>query len=436
MGAFLSCVLEIRSIEHSRSVRTVLRLFYSYSRKDAEWCDRLNAHLQGLSKLLEQAWYDRKMRPGDDWNQEITEHLDAADIIVLLVSSNYFGSVFCGLELERAMERHQKGEAAVIPVMLRQYNISEAAFARLNTCPPADQPIDSSAWADKELALKTVSEAIERVARERMGMGSKNQLLHPNREELGKLLYHLCDRGPQRDALYHALRPEYRKPRRPFVVIFRGRQQDSLEWFLNRLEAVILPWLLGMKPGRLSPLVWPNYDSSCSAAELFGPRLTDCLTVSPYASVREMNRVLAAHNSVNLLPSSLAASNWTNDGELLLESYLKLWEEWPRLTSDFALIPVLAIEYSTDSPLDDETSEWLSGAIFADRPKLAGVVLPPMGPVEHQDFKEWLQHEKVRTKFASPEKAVAKSNEMHGKTFPTPMHPLAEEYLPQFLERL
>jgi hypothetical protein len=415
----------------------MLRLFYSYSRKDEEWCDRLAAHLQGLgNRLLAEAWYDRKMRPGDDWAEEISDHLDQADIVILLVSANYFQSLFCGLEAERAMERHTKGQTVVIPVMLRHYNLSGAVFSHLHTCPPPDRPIDSAAWPDKELALKTVSEEVERVARERAGAGLKNKLLHPHREELAKLLHHFCDRGPQRDALFQGFRPERRKARRPFVIIVQGRQYDSLEWFLNRLENVLLPWFLEKKPGRLSPLVWPEYTARKSPVDLFGPRLVDCLAVSPYANVKEMNRSLSAQNAVNLLPSSVPAQDWQDAGELLFNEYLKLWEEWPRLQSEYALIPVLAIEYPAGSPPDSRISYRLFELNFGTRPNLGGVVLPPMGLVEHKDFKDWIRHEKVRSKFSSPEKAVEKSNEVHVRTFPTPMHVLAEEHLPQFLKQL
>jgi hypothetical protein len=175
------------------------------------------------------------MRPGDDWVGEISDHLDQADMIILLVSSNYFASVFCGLEMERALELQKDGKTVVIPVMLRHFNLADAAFSHLNTCPPADRPIDSAAWPDKELALKTVSEQVGRLARELQGARPKNKLLHPNRKALTTLLHHLCDRGPQADAIYEALRPQRRKRRRPFVIIMQGSHDDSLEWFLNRL---------------------------------------------------------------------------------------------------------------------------------------------------------------------------------------------------------
>jgi hypothetical protein len=376
------------------------------------------------------------MRPGDDWVGEISDHLDQADMIILLVSSNYFASVFCGLEMERALELQKDGKTVVIPVMLRHFNLADAAFSHLNTCPPADRPIDSAAWPDKELALKTVSEQVGRLARELQGARPKNKLLHPNRKALTTLLHHLCDRGPQADAIYEALRPQRRKRRRPFVIIMQGSHDDSLEWFLNRLENVLLPRFLDSHPGRLSPLVWPEYATRKSPAQLFGPRLVDCLAVSAYATVKEMNAALPSHNAVNLLPSSVMARDWTNRGERLFEAYLQLWEEWPRLPGDYAFVPVLAIEHPPDAAPIECISQKLSELNLESRPNFHGVVLPPMGLVEHLDFKEWLRHEKVRTNFSSPEMAIERSNELQTALFPSAMHPLAERHLPRFLEQL
>jgi hypothetical protein len=149
-----------------------------------------------------------------------------------------------------------------------------------------------------------------------------------------------------------------------------------------------------------------------------------------------MNTALTAHNAVNLLPTSVPARYWAQDGKLLFGEYLKLWEDWPRLPSDYALIPVLLIEYSAGAPPDEGISQQLSELGLESRQKLRGTILPPMSPVEHNDFKDWIRHDKVRPQFASPEKAVERSDEMHSQTFPTHMYPLAEEHLPKFLERL
>src|SRR5215467_8015076 len=77
-----------------------------------------------LSPLLHQGfidvWHDRNISAGSDWEQEIKEQLNAAQIILLLVSPDFMASNYINnVELKRAIERHQRGEARVIPIILR-----------------------------------------------------------------------------------------------------------------------------------------------------------------------------------------------------------------------------------------------------------------------------------------------------------------------------
>ena len=54
------------------------------------------------------------------WEGSIDDHLNSADVIVLLVSADFLASDYCyDIEMRRAMKRHEAGEARVIPVILR-----------------------------------------------------------------------------------------------------------------------------------------------------------------------------------------------------------------------------------------------------------------------------------------------------------------------------
>src|SRR5437868_3524424 len=63
-----------------------VEIFFSYSHKDAKHRDALAAHLSQLKnegKIRE--WYDRKIGAGAEWKSQITDHLDSAHIILLLI---------------------------------------------------------------------------------------------------------------------------------------------------------------------------------------------------------------------------------------------------------------------------------------------------------------------------------------------------------------
>src|SRR6266516_1178081 len=97
-----------------------VKIFFCYSRRDEELLDELKLRLIPLQHQgLVDVWDDRAIIPGDDVKREISRHLNEADIILLLVSPEFMAFRAYGVEVERAMERHKRGETRVIPVILR-----------------------------------------------------------------------------------------------------------------------------------------------------------------------------------------------------------------------------------------------------------------------------------------------------------------------------
>jgi internalin A len=143
--------------------RQAARLFYSYSHKDQTLRDELETHLKPLQRGgLIDAWHDRKIEAGDEWKQHIDENLERADIILLLISPDFFASDYCyEKEMQRALERHEQGVARVIPVILRDVNWRRAPFAKLQALPKDGLAVTK--WTDRDSAWRDVSEGIEKV---------------------------------------------------------------------------------------------------------------------------------------------------------------------------------------------------------------------------------------------------------------------------------
>jgi internalin A len=114
---------------------------------------------------LVQKWDDRLLKPGEEWRKGIDENLQRADIILLLVSADFLNSDFCWREeMERALERHQTGEARVIPVIIRKADWTQAKFAKLQALPKEGKAV--TLWPDRDSAWTNVAEGIRRVAEE------------------------------------------------------------------------------------------------------------------------------------------------------------------------------------------------------------------------------------------------------------------------------
>jgi hypothetical protein len=115
---------------------TPVTIFYSYSHKDEELKDQLETHLALLSRKGLITWHDRRIIPGQKWDTAIDSHLDESDIVILLVSADFIASDYCyGKEVVRAMERHERNEAKVIPVIVRAVDWIDAPFGRLQVLP-------------------------------------------------------------------------------------------------------------------------------------------------------------------------------------------------------------------------------------------------------------------------------------------------------------
>jgi hypothetical protein len=158
---------ESRSAVQQQSIKTAkkaVELFFSYAHKDEGLRDKLATHLTLLQRQgVITAWHDRRIIAGSKWADQIDEHLNSANIILLLISADFLASNYCyDVELKRAMERHEAGEAVVIPIILRPVDWTGAPFGQLQALPKDARPVTS--WSNREKAWVNIAQSIREVA--------------------------------------------------------------------------------------------------------------------------------------------------------------------------------------------------------------------------------------------------------------------------------
>ncbi|MEO7338029.1 MAG: toll/interleukin-1 receptor domain-containing protein [Caldimonas sp.] len=133
------------------------QVFYSYSHKDEPLRDQLATALAPLrQKKLIVEWHDRRIDPGVDWDSQISARLDAADLVLVLLSPDFLASEYCfGVEMEQAFSQVKAGRSKVLPILARPCLWEESRFSALQMIPRDARPIASSASVDD--ALKAVS---------------------------------------------------------------------------------------------------------------------------------------------------------------------------------------------------------------------------------------------------------------------------------------
>ncbi len=135
-------------------------VFYSYSHKDSKLREQLETHLALLKRQeIITDWCDREISAGQDLNSEISEKLEAAKVILLLVSANFIASDYCyGKEMQRALERHRLNEATVIPIIIKPVDWQQAPFAGLKMLPNDAKAVTT--WRNRDEAWKEVAKEI------------------------------------------------------------------------------------------------------------------------------------------------------------------------------------------------------------------------------------------------------------------------------------
>ncbi len=145
--------------------QSVTEVFFSYAREDEALRNKLANHLKLLERQgVIQSWHARQILPGTEWKGQIDNHLETAQIILLLISADFLASDYCyDVEMNRALKRHAGGEARVIPIILRPVdNWESSPFGKLQALPEDGIPVTQ--WGNEDEAFKNITQGIRLAA--------------------------------------------------------------------------------------------------------------------------------------------------------------------------------------------------------------------------------------------------------------------------------
>jgi tetratricopeptide (TPR) repeat protein len=139
---------------------TPVEVFYSFAEADAPLLEQLERHLSVLRhEEYISTWHKRQIAAGSDWRVELDRHLNAASLILLLISPDFLASDYLyGVGLQRAMERHDENEACVIPILLRPCDWKGTPFEKLQVIPRNGMPLTE--WSNLDAGFTEVAQEI------------------------------------------------------------------------------------------------------------------------------------------------------------------------------------------------------------------------------------------------------------------------------------
>jgi tetratricopeptide (TPR) repeat protein len=134
-----------------------VRVFCAFAPTDADLEARFEMHLALLKREgYITVWHSLAVEAGAEKNRVMSEHLESAELILLLISADFMDSDECyDVVMRRALERQCAGNVLVVPVLLRPVDWKRLApFAHLQVLPRNEQPV--SAWECVDQAFYSI----------------------------------------------------------------------------------------------------------------------------------------------------------------------------------------------------------------------------------------------------------------------------------------
>ena len=139
------------------------RIFFSYSKKDAQYRAELEKHFAALKRSGRiDTWSDVNLEPGQEWDKTIKEELSRADIIMLLLSPDFMATEYIwNIEIPKAIKEGK----AVVPIFLRPCDWNEDVYEidKYYALPAKSDWIVQNAKPNRDESYLKVVEGIKKI---------------------------------------------------------------------------------------------------------------------------------------------------------------------------------------------------------------------------------------------------------------------------------
>jgi hypothetical protein len=136
-----------------------IEVYCSCASKDQRYLDALASHLaiQERHELIRMQ-KSSDVPPGTMWREEHRRMLNAAQIILFLISADFLSSPFHQEEISQAISMFKRQKALVIPVLLRPVSLAGTPLDLFQPLPHNRKPL--ALWRNKDQALAEIADKI------------------------------------------------------------------------------------------------------------------------------------------------------------------------------------------------------------------------------------------------------------------------------------
>lgn len=140
-----------------------LNVFLCYAREDEGMKNELLKHLKGsVIRKKPRVFQVGKIVADEIWDGAVERKLQKADIVLLLLSPDFLKNRYMQKkEFAVVMERHSRGAALMIPVLLRPCDLHDTSLNQLQILPGPNKPVPLT--KDRDLVYTEIANEIDRL---------------------------------------------------------------------------------------------------------------------------------------------------------------------------------------------------------------------------------------------------------------------------------
>jgi hypothetical protein len=164
------------------------------------------------------------------------------------------------------------------------------------------------------------------------------------------LLPYMADRSLQQEQLGLVLdthRSE--RPRRPLGVVIYGDEREAHQAFVDRLEQITLPKLLGLGDDSKVEMKGLDWGEPSGSMELrlrrLRQNLAECFAEGDRdATPESIVRSIGKYRCPVMVASSIYSANWQHGEDKVVQEWLETWKTWPDLPPGQTLVIALTFK--------------------------------------------------------------------------------------------
>ncbi len=317
-------------------------VFLSHNSRDKPMVRELAEALRGRGLRV---WFDEwELVPGRPWQEAIEEVIETVGSAAVLVGKDGLGPWEIP-EMRACLSECTKRGLPVIPVLLpgAPKRPRLPLFLKRFTWVDLRGGLTASGLDLMEWGITGRRPSSWPVALAEVDRGAVGRI------EIPELLPYMSDRSRQRDQLADALGDHRRElPRRPLAVLIHGDEREAHGAFIQRLQRVTLPRLLGLDPDNQPvhrvgvPWVEPAGKLAERRRQLLR-RLSEKLTARRDATWKQMAEAVAGHRCPMLISTRIPTIDWCSHEPELVRAWLAVFAGWAPLAPGQALIVTVSL---------------------------------------------------------------------------------------------